>query len=110
MTIPRNDLLRGTLDMLILKTLTLQPMHGLGVSRRIEQITDGMFQVQPGSLFPALHRLEQEGWIQGAWGESENNRRAKFYRLTPAGRRRLGEERQNWIQLVLAISKVLEAT
>ena len=110
MTIPRNDLLRGTLDMLILKTLTLQPMHGLGVSRRIEQITDGMFQVQPGSLFPALHRLEQEGWIQGAWGESENNRRAKFYRLTPAGRRRLGEERQNWTQLVLAISKVLEAT
>lgn len=110
MTIPRNDLLRGTLDMLILKTLTLQPMHGLGISRRIEQITDGMFQVQPGSLFPALHRLEQEGWVQGAWGESENNRRAKFYRLTPAGRRRLGEERQNWTQLVLAISKVLEAT
>lgn len=110
MTVPRTDLLRGTLDMLILKTLTLQPMHGLGVSRRLEQITDGVFQVQPGSLFPALHRLEQEGWIQGNWGESENNRRAKFYRLTAAGRRRLGEERQNWIQLVLAITKVLEAT
>jgi len=110
MTVPRTDLLRGTLDMLILKTLTLQPMHGLGVSRRIEQVTDGVFQVQPGSLFPALHRLEQEGWIQGAWGESENNRRAKFYQLTAAGRRRLGEERQNWTQLVLAITKVLEAT
>lgn len=110
MTVPRTDLLRGTLDMLILKTLTLQPMHGLGVSRRIEQITDGVFQVQPGSLFPALHRLEQEGWIQGTWGESENNRRAKFYRLTAAGRRRLGEERQNWTQLVLVITKVLEAT
>ena len=110
MTVPRTDLLRGTLDMLILKTLTLQPMHGLGVSRRIEQITDGVFQVQPGSLFPALHRLEQEGWIQGAWGESENNRRAKFYQLTAAGRRRLGEERRNWAQLVLAITRVLEAT
>jgi transcriptional regulator len=106
----RTDLLRGTLDMLILKTLTLQPMHGLGISRRIEQVTDGVFQVQPGSLFPALHRLEQEGWIQGAWGESENNRRAKFYQLTAAGRRRLGEERRNWGQLVLAITKVLEAT
>jgi len=110
MTVPRTDLLRGTLDMLILKTLTLQPMHGLGVSRRIEQVTDGVFQVQPGSLFPALHRLEQEGWIEGTWGESENNRRAKFYRLTAAGRRRLGEERRNWTQLALAISKVLEAT
>lgn len=110
MTVPRTDLLRGTLDMLILKTLTLQPMHGLGVSRRIEQVTDGVFQVQPGSLFPALHRLEQEGWIEGTWGESENNRRAKFYRLTAAGRRRLGEERQNWTQLVVAITKVLEAT
>lgn len=110
MTVPRTDLLRGTLDMLILKTLTLQPMHGLGVSRRIEQTTDGVFQVQPGSLFPALHRLEQEGWIEGTWGESENKRRAKFYRLTAAGRRRLGEERKNWTQLVLTINKVLEAT
>ena len=86
------DLLRGTLDLLILQTLTLEPLHGLGTSRRIEQITDGIFQVQPGSLFPALHRLAQEGWIRGEWGESENNRRAKYYRLTPAGRRRLGEE------------------
>jgi len=104
------DLLRGTLDLLILKTLTLDPMHGLGISRRIEQVTDGIFQVQPGSLFPALHRLEQEGWIQGEWGESENNRRAKYYRLTPVGKRRLGEEKRNWAQIVLAITKVLEAT
>jgi transcriptional regulator len=85
-------------------------MHGLGISRRIEQTTDGIFQVQPGSLFPALHRLEQEGWIQGTWGESENKRRAKYYRLTLAGRRRLGEEKQNWAQVVLAITKVLEAS
>jgi transcriptional regulator len=104
------DLLRGTLDLLILKTLTLEALHGLGISRRIEQTTDGVFQVQPGSLFPALHRLEQEGWIRGEWGESENNRRAKYYKLTPAGKRRLGEERENWAQVVLAITKVLEAT
>jgi len=104
------DLLRGTLDMLILKTLTLESLHGLGLSHRIEQVTDGVFHVQPGSLFPALHRLEQEGWIQGVWGESENNRRAKYYRLTAAGRRRLGEEKQNWAQVVQAITKVLEAT
>jgi len=106
----KTDLLRGTLDMLILKTLTLQPMHGLGISRRIEQITDQVLQVQPGSLFPALHRLEQKGWIKGEWGESENNRRAKYYRLTAAGRRRVGQERQNWAQLVQAIAKVMEAT
>lgn len=106
----KTDLLRGTLDMLILKTLTLEPMHGLGISRRLDQITDGVFQVQPGSLFPALHRLEQEGWIKGAWGESENKRRAKFYRLTGAGRRRLGEEKRNWTQVVMAITRVMEAT
>ncbi len=106
----KSDLLRGTLDLLILKTLTLEAMHGLGISRRIEQVTDRIFQVQPGSLFPALHRLEQEGWIQGEWGESENNRRAKYYRLTPAGKRRLGEEKKNWALVVLAITKVLEAS
>jgi transcriptional regulator len=103
------DLLRGTLDMMILKTLTLQPMHGLGISRRIADITQGTFRVQPGSLFPALQRLEQEGWIEGNWGESENRRRAKFYRLTTAGRRRLGQEKRNWSQVVLAITRVLEA-
>ncbi|NIM51802.1 MAG: PadR family transcriptional regulator [Gemmatimonadales bacterium] len=104
------DLLRGTLDMLILKTLSLQPLHGLGISQRIEQVTGGVFQVKPGSLFPALHRLEQEGWIKGSWGESENNRRAKYYQLTAAGRRRLGEEKRNWAQVVLAITRVMEAT
>jgi transcriptional regulator len=105
----KSDLLRGTLDMLILETLTLQPMHGLGISRRIGQVTDGVFDVQPGSLFPALHRLEEDGWIAGEWGASENNRRAKYYRLTAAGRRRLGEERENWAQVTLAIGKLLGA-
>ena len=104
------DLLRGTLDMLVLKTLALEPMHGLGISRRIQQTTDGVFDVQPGSLFPALHRLEEDGWIEGEWGPSENRRRAKYYRLTRAGRRRLGEERENWAQVVGAITKLLEAT
>ena len=105
----KSTLVRGTLDMLILKTLTLQPMHGLGISNRIEQITDGVFNVKPGSLFPALKRMEQEGWIDGEWRESENRRRAKYYNLTKAGRRRLGEEEQNWGQAVLAITRVLEA-
>ena len=88
--------------------------HGFAQRRvgvnRIDQITDGVFQVKPGSLFPALHRLEQEGWVKGKWGESENNRRAKFYELTAAGRRRLGEEKRNWAHVVLAITKVMEAT
>ena len=104
----QSNLVRGTLDMLILKTLSLQPMHGLGISRRIEQLTDGVFDVKPGSLFPSLKRMEQEGWIEGEWRESENRRRAKYYTLTAAGRLRLGEERQNWSHAVLAITKVLE--
>jgi transcriptional regulator len=107
---PKADLLRGTLDMLVLKTVALQPMHGLGISRRIQQITGGVFDVQPGSLFPALHRLEEDGWLEGEWGESENRRRAKYYRITRAGRRRLGEERQNWSQVVLAITTLLDTT
>jgi transcriptional regulator len=110
MTETKQEILRGTLDMLILKTLSLAPMHGLGISRRIEQITDGVFQVKPGSLFPALHRIEQEGWIKGEWGESENNRRAKYYELTDAGKSRLGEEKQSWSHLVVTISKILEAS
>jgi PadR family transcriptional regulator PadR len=101
-------LVRGTLDMLILKTLTLQPTHGLGISRRIEQITDGVFQVKPGSLFPALKRMEQEGWIEGVWSDSENNRRARYYKLTDAGRKRLGVEKRNWAQASLAITRVME--
>jgi transcriptional regulator len=95
--------------MLILKTLSLEPLHGLGISRRIDQITKGVFQVPAGSLFPALHRLEQEGWIMGTWGESENNRRAKYYRLAPAGRRKLNEEQRNWDRAALAITQVLRA-
>jgi PadR family transcriptional regulator PadR len=110
MTSARTDLLRGTLDMLILKSLSQGPLHGLGMSRQIDQVTEGTFQVKPGSLFPALHRMEQKGWIEGTWGESENRRRAKYYRLTAAGRRQLGEEHQNWTQLVLTIAKVMEAT
>ena len=80
MTTSRTDLLRGTLDMMILKTLSPGPLHGLGLSRQIDQVTEGAFQVKPGSLFPAFHRMEQRGWIKGEWGESENNRRAKYYR------------------------------
>jgi transcriptional regulator len=106
----RTEILRGTLDMLILKTLSLGQLHGLGISRRIGQITDGVFQVKPGSLFPALQRMEQEGWIVGSWGESENNRRAKFYRLTSAGESRLREEREGWDLLVTTIGRVLEAS
>ena len=104
------DLLQGTLDLLVLKALALCPLHGLGVSNRIEQITKGTFQVKPGSLFPALHRMEQAGWIQSVWGESENNRRAKYYRLTTAGNRQLDAEAQNWQTISLAITGALKAT
>jgi PadR family transcriptional regulator PadR len=103
------ELLKGTLDMLILKTLELEPKHGLGVSDRIAQITGGTFAVKPGSLFPALHRLEQEGYVTAAWGATQAWRRAKYYQLTPAGRRRLTVERRNWTRIVLAIGQVLEA-
>ena len=106
----KNDLLQGTLDLLVLKSLALGPLHGLGVSTRIEQITKGTFKVKPGSLFPALHRLEEAGWLQSSWGESENNRRAKFYRLTAAGRRQLDTETQDWQRISLAITTALKAT
>ena len=89
---PATNLLQGTLDLLILKALALTEMHGLGISHRIAQMTNGTFQVKPGSLFPALHRMEEAGWLASSWGESENNRRAKFYRLTAAGRRQLQTE------------------
>ena len=102
-------LLQGTLDVLILKVLALEPLHGLGISRRIAQVTDGTFQVKPGSLFPALHRLEEAGWLASAWGESENNRRAKFYRLTRAGRRQLKEESDQWARISAAMASALEA-
>lgn len=105
----RASLLQGTLDLLILKALSAGPLHGLGVSRRVEQMTDGTFVVQPGSLFPALHRLEEAGWLAPDWQPSENNRRAKYYTLTKAGRRQLGEETAQWKQIALAIARALEA-
>lgn len=101
------ELLQGTLDLLILKALALGPRHGLGIARRIEQVTRGTFQVKPGSLFPALHRMEEEGWLSSSWGESENNRRAKYYQLTRAGRRQLGAEKQRWAHVSAAIARVL---
>jgi PadR family transcriptional regulator PadR len=106
---PRATLLQGTLDLLILKALAAGELHGLGVSRRIEQITGGTFVPQPGSLFPALHRLEEAGWLTSTWEASENNRRAKYYRLTRTGRKQLGEETENWNRISLAIARALEA-
>src|ERR1041385_2694511 len=102
------DLLQGTLHLLVLKSLALGPLHGLGVSNRIEQITKGTFKVKPGSLFPALHRMEEAGWLQSSWGESENNRRAKYYRLTAAGRRQLETETKQWETIAVAIARALE--
>jgi PadR family transcriptional regulator, regulatory protein PadR len=105
----RTSLLQGTLDLLILKALSTGELHGLGVSRRIEQITGGTFLVQAGSLFPALHRLEESGWLSAAWEASENNRRAKYYRLTRAGRRQLDEEIAEWRHIALSITRALES-
>jgi PadR family transcriptional regulator, regulatory protein PadR len=104
------DLLQGTLDLLVLKALALGPLHGLGVSRRIAQMTKGTFQVKPGSLFPALHRMEEAGWLASSWGESENNRRAKYYRLTKAGQRQLKVETEGWERISLAIANALQTT
>jgi len=104
------DLLQGTLDLLVLKALALGPLHGLGVSGRIEQLTKGTFVVKPGSLFPALHRMEEAGWLDSSWGESENNRRAKYYQLTKAGRRQLDTEAEDWRRISLAIAGALRAT
>jgi len=104
------NLLQGTLDLLILRVLALGELHGLGISRRIEQITNGTFQVKPGSLFPAVHRMEEMGWLVSSWGESENKRRAKYYRLTESGRRRLGVETEEWERIAVAIANALKAT
>jgi len=104
----RTTLLQGTLDLLILRSLVSGERHGLGVSRRIEQITQGTFVVKPGSLFPALHRMEEEGWISSFWGESENTRRAKYYRLTRAGRKQLEVETRRWGRISWAIAQALE--
>ena len=106
----QTNLLQGTLDLLILKAIGDSELHGLGISRRVEQITGGAFSVKPGSLFPALHRMEEAGWLSSAWGESENNRRARFYRLTKAGRRQLGEETAQWNRIALAMTNALRST
>src|SRR6186713_1395979 len=105
-----DELLRGTLDLLILKALDALPNHGLGVSRRIAQITEGAFDVKPGSLFPALHRLEEKGWLASEWGESETRRRAKYYKLTAVGRREIDAELANWQRIVTAIGWAIKAT
>lgn len=103
----RIDLLQGTLDLLILKTLELGPMHGWGISLRIQQVSKEVLQVQQGSLYPALHRLEERGWIAAKWGASENNRRAKYYELTRAGRKQLSVETSNWGKLAAAVAEIL---
>src|SRR5580698_10084475 len=103
----KTDLLQGTLDLLILKTVALGPQHGYGISLRIQQISRDALQVRQGSLYPALHRLERRGWIAAEWGESENNRRAKFYRLTRTGKKQLEVEETNWERLAVAIKQVL---
>ena len=103
------DLVQGTLDLLILKTISLEPMNGWAIAKRIVQISNDVLQVQQGSLYPALHRLEHQGWIKAEWRESENNRRAKYYSLTAAGRKQLKSELENWYRLSCAIGQVIEA-
>jgi PadR family transcriptional regulator, regulatory protein PadR len=110
MTEARIDLPQGTLDLLILKTVALEPMHGWAISERIQQISSKVLQVQQGSLYPALHRLERRGWIKARWGSSENNRRAKYYELTRAGRKQLDTEQDSWRKLTTAVAQILETT
>jgi transcriptional regulator len=104
------ELPQGTLDMLVLKALSLGPMHGYGIGQRIQQLAEDMLQVEEGTLYPALYRIESRGWIASEWGLSENNRRARFYRLTRTGRRQLAAEESQWAHLSLAISKIMQAT
>jgi len=104
----KGDLIQGTLDMLILKTLALEPMHGWGIAERIQQWSDDVLQPNQGSLYPALHRLTRQGWIASDWQTTENNRRAKYYRLTAAGRRQLDEETEHWLRLSRAVDRVLQ--
>jgi len=103
----RADLLQGTLDLLILKSLLIAPLHGWGISKRIRELSRDVLQVNQGSLYPALHRLEQQGWIEAEWGNSDNNRQAKFYQLTRDGRKQLAEEQKNWERLSTAVGRVL---
>jgi transcriptional regulator len=104
---PAADLLQGTLDLLVLRTLRVGPQHGWGIAQRIQQLSEDVLRVNQGSLYPALHRLEHEGWIEAEWGSSDHNRRAKFYRLTRAGQKRLGEETESWQRLSAAVARVL---
>ncbi len=106
----RADVLRGTLDLMVLRTLALERMHGYGLAQRIARVTKGAFEISPGSFFPALYKLEQKGWIRGSWSTSENGRRARYYELTAAGRRRLAVELRNWDRVTLAIQRVINAT
>jgi transcriptional regulator len=106
---PRTDLMRGTLDLLILRSLTAVPLHGLGIARRIVQMTQGSFDVKPGSLFPALYRLEERGLVTSEWGESDTRRRAKFYRLTKLGKKQLQVEEANWRRIAVAMGHALES-
>ena len=103
----KTDLLQGTLDLLILRTLVVGPMHGWAISQRIQQVTGDVLQIAQGSLYPALHRLEEEGWIEAEWGSSEANRQAKFYELTKAGRKQLAAEEENWQRITGAVARVL---
>jgi PadR family transcriptional regulator PadR len=109
MTIVKSELLQGTLDMLVLKILSLEPLHGWGISERIQQMSGEVFQVNQGSLYPALRRLKRRGWIRSEWRVTENNRRARYYALTASGRKQLGEERQAWAQSSAAIEQILQA-
>ena len=104
---PKSDLLQGTLDLLILKTLELESMHGWGISQRIQQISESVLQVNQGSLYPALHRLEEQCWITASWKASENNRQAKYYALTRRGKAQLVEERENWLRLSAAVGRIV---
>ena len=106
----KSDLLQGTLDLLILKTLDLEPMHGWGITQRIQQVSRNILQVNQGSLYPALHRLEERGWIRAAWKTSENNRQAKYYELTARSRRQLAEEKANWLRLSGAVARIVGTT
>jgi transcriptional regulator len=110
MTGKASDLVQGTLDMLILKTLALEPLHGFGIAIRIEQVSKGVFRVNPGSLFPAFRRLEREGWIKAEWRPTENNRRAKYYILTERGRKQLKAETAEWGRQLAAITRIMEAS
>ena len=104
---PKNDLLQGTLALLVLKTLARGPLHGYGITLHIQMVSKDFLRVEEGSLYPALHRMEQDGWISAEWGTTENNRRARYYRLTSAGRKQLAEEEKNWERLTQAVAQVL---